>query len=223
MPGEVRHRIWWFRRKPRHWRGGGNGGNATSAASATASGGNSATALSYATAGAGGSGFSSFPPGPANGTAGTANATSSATQLGRARLPHKPWSPAPAQDRPRRPHRPISEIFNRFNLRPQARLVGGGRGVRSHRPVGSCLLPTRSLQGRVFRSLVDPGLVLSPSRMVPWARAEAGRACHSPIRKAPASHKMAAPLCLTCFPTTRSETASTVRCFKSLLTGRCHR
>jgi len=38
----------------------------------------------------------------------------------------------------------------------------------------------------------------------------------SPIRKALVSHRKAAPLCLTCFPATRSESASTMRYFKSL-------
>jgi hypothetical protein len=56
----------------------------------------------------------------------------------------------------------------------------------------SSLFPTRSFQGRAFLSLVDQGLVLSPSRMVPWVRALAATARRSPIRKALVSHKMAA-------------------------------
>ena len=125
---------------------GGNGGNATSAASATASGGNSATALSYATAGAGGSGFSSFPPGPANGTAGTANATSSATAVG----PGQASAQAVVSGARRTGPGNRTDQFRKFHIGSiyvhKPRWWDG----QSHRPVGSCLLPTRSLLGRVF-------------------------------------------------------------------------
>ena len=80
-------------------------------------------------------------------------------QLG-AKPPHKPWLAAQAQDRPRQPRRPISEISTRFRLRPQAPLAGAiYRPLQSPKPVVSFLLPTRSLQGRASRSLVDQALL----------------------------------------------------------------
>ena len=52
--------------------------------------------------------------------------------------------------------------------------------------------------------------------MVPWARAMAAtrRRSRSPIRKAPVSHNLAALLCLTCFPATRSEAGFDSALFK---------
>ena len=54
---------------------------------------------------------------------------------------------------------PIGSIYVHKPPSPSSHLTRT-RPVQSHRPVVSFLLPTRSLQGRVFRSLVDQALVL---------------------------------------------------------------
>ena len=70
---------------------------------------------------------------------------------------------------------------------------------------------------------VVSGSNFGPLTVAKWfhgrARAMAARARRSPIRKAlssPHAHSMAVLLCLTWFPTTRSERASTVRYLQSL-------
>src|SRR5262249_42859574 len=59
--------------------------------------------------------------------------------------------------RPRQPHRPISEISNRFNLRPQALLIMR-MAKQSHRPIVSFVF--RSFQGGAFRALAGQALAL---------------------------------------------------------------
>jgi hypothetical protein len=123
--------------------GSGGGGSANATATSAAMLGGTANATATATGGAGPPPF--FPGfGP---TVAAAGANSFATTINGMR-PRRSRPPLAEAGRPRQRHRPISEVSNRFNLRPQALLMGsrplrGPRPVQSHRRVVSCLFPTR--------------------------------------------------------------------------------